>query len=259
LLVPGKGPGGDILSEGMSHFSTMLLIEAIRGERERIEFAKRIETRYGERRQVDSERPLYKLDGSRDGDETVTYDKGGWVFWMLLQHMGRERALEGLREFLSRYHHQPDHPVLQDFVATMREFATDAPAFDAFTKQWFEQVVMPEYKLSDARSQAQDGQWQVTVTLTNKGTGSMPIEVCAARGTRFPESDEPDPIEGAVQAAEKPAKPEETYREVRTTLVLGAGESQEITLTAEFEPERVLVDPDCLVLQLRREQATVDL
>ncbi len=259
LLVPGKGPGGDILSEGMSHFSTLLLIDAIRGERERIEFAKRIETRYGERRQVDSERPLYKLDGSRDGDETVTYDKGGWVFWMLLQHMGRERALAGLREFLSRYHHQPDHPVLQDFVATMREFATDAPAFDAFTKQWFEQVVVPEYKLSDARSQAQDGQWQVTVTLTNKGTGSMPIEVCAARGTRFPESDEPDPIEGTVQAAEKPTKPEETYREVRATLVLGAGESQTITLTADFEPERVLVDPDCLVLQLRREQALAEL
>ena len=27
------------------------------------------------------------------GDQTVTYDKAGWVFWMLLNHLGRERGL----------------------------------------------------------------------------------------------------------------------------------------------------------------------
>ena len=43
LLVPGKGPGGNILSEGMAHFSTILLIEQVHGLRERIEFCKRIE------------------------------------------------------------------------------------------------------------------------------------------------------------------------------------------------------------------------
>jgi aminopeptidase N len=47
LLVPGEGPGGNILSEGMAHFSTILLIEEVRGLRERIEFCKRIESSYG--------------------------------------------------------------------------------------------------------------------------------------------------------------------------------------------------------------------
>jgi hypothetical protein len=96
LLVPGEGPGGNLLSEGMAHFSTVLLFQQMRGERERIEFLKRIETSYCRQRQVDSEKPLVKIDGSRAGDTTVTYDKGGWVFWMLLNQMGRERCLAGL-------------------------------------------------------------------------------------------------------------------------------------------------------------------
>jgi hypothetical protein len=245
LLVPGEGPGGNILSEGLSHFSTLLLLEQVRGLRERIEFARRIESSYAEQRQVDSERPLVKVDGSRAGDTTVTYDKGGWVFWMLLQHMGRENALAGLQAFIRRYHHDPDHPVLQDFLAAMRPFAPDAEAYDVFTRQWFLEVVMPEYRLADAaRTGAGDG-WEVTMTVTNKGTGTMPLEVCAARGQRFPD--------------EQDAPEAEPYREARTTVTLAAGESQAVSLRCDFEPERIVVDPDCLVLQLRREQARADL
>ena len=45
LLVPGDGPGGNILSEGMSHYATMLLHEQVYGDRYRMEFGKRIESR----------------------------------------------------------------------------------------------------------------------------------------------------------------------------------------------------------------------
>jgi hypothetical protein len=44
---------------------------------------------------------------------------------MLLHHLGRDQALAGYQAFLRKYHHTPDHPVLQDFVATMRDFAAD--------------------------------------------------------------------------------------------------------------------------------------
>ena len=64
---------------------------------------------------------------------------------------------------------------------------------------------------------------------------------------------------GTVQAAgpsEATAKAEaETYRDVRATVTLGAGESQEVLIRCEFEPDRVLVDPDALVLQLQRKLA----
>ncbi len=147
IVAPGKGPGGNLVSEGTSHFSTLLLFEQVKGLRPRIEFAKKIEDSYAKSRSADSERPLVKIDGTRDGDQTVTYDKTGFVLWMLLNHMGREPMLEGIRDFFETYHANPDHPVLQDLLASLRPHAADPAAFDAFTRQWFFEVVLPEYEL----------------------------------------------------------------------------------------------------------------
>jgi ABC-2 type transport system permease protein len=247
LLVPGKGPGGDVLSEGMAHFSTLLLLEDQRGLEARIAFAERIEEQYGEQRVADSERPLVRLDGSRPGDTTVTYDKGGWVFWMLLNAMGREANLAGLRAFLAQNLTARDHPVLQDFLATLRPFAADAAAFDDFARQWFHEVVLPEYRLSGVERRARDGGgWSVDFTLTNAGTGKMAVEVAAVRGQRFP----PRAGEGG-----EPANDAEPYREARVGALLGAGESVALTLECPFEPSELRTDPDALVLMLKRKAA----
>ena len=151
ILTPGKGPGGNILAEGTSHFSTILLVEQVKGLNARIDFCKRLEANYGKDRQADSEHPMVKITGEQPGDTTVTYDKGGWVFWMLLNQMGRERALAGMQAFIKTYHGNTDQPVLQDFLAAMRPFAADAAAFDAFTHQWFFEVVVPEYRLHEPK------------------------------------------------------------------------------------------------------------
>ncbi len=243
LLTPGKGPGGNILSEGMSHFSTMLLFEQVKGARARMEFAKRIEENYGEDRQVDAERPLVRIDGTKAGDQTVTYDKGGWVFWMLLRHMGRDRALAGLRQFIADWSEKPDHPVLQDFIATMRPFAADKPGYDAFVKQWFHEVVMPMYELSGSRKARSGGGWEAIVRVKNAGTGRMPVEVAATKGERFTED----------------GKPVAGYREARSTVLLKAGEEKVVRIRCAFEPDKVVVDPDVQVLQLRRKAAVATL
>jgi ABC-type Na+ efflux pump permease subunit len=240
ILTPGQGPGGDLLSEGMSHFSTILLMGQVKGERARIEFCKRIEERYGNERQVDSERPLVKIDGSRDGDGTVTYDKGGWVFWMLQNRMGREADLAGLQNFIRRFKDGPDYPVLQDFVEAMRPFAPDSISYDDFVKQWFFDVVVPEYRLSEAkRTPDPAGGWTVTARLENIGSGRMPVEVAAVRGERFQKDGTPGP----------------DYADARAPLTLGAGESAEVRIPCDFEPQRLVVDPDARVLQLRRKAA----
>jgi ABC-2 type transport system permease protein len=245
LLTPGEGPGGDLLSEGMSHFSTALLTEQVKGSQARMEFLKRLEEHYSDERRADAERPLVKIDGSRDGDQTVTYDKGGWVFWMLYQNLGRERALAGLRKFMADWGDGPDYPVLQDFTAAMRAFAADPAAYDDFVKQWFHQVVMPEYRLSGARVAAEPGGkgWKVTVRIKNAGSGRMPVDVAAVRGERF-----------AAKGAPNPG-----YRDARRTVILGAGEERTVEIPCTFRPERVVVDPDVEVLQLRRKAALVRL
>ena len=47
ILTPGKGPGGNILAEGTAHFSTILLVEQLKGLNARIDFCKRLEASYG--------------------------------------------------------------------------------------------------------------------------------------------------------------------------------------------------------------------
>jgi len=240
MLTPGKGPGGDLLSEGMAHFSTALLFEQVKGPQARMEFLKRIEENYGDSRRADAERPLVKFDGSRNGDQTVLYDKGGWVFWMTSQLLGRERTLAGLQKFIADWGNGPDFPVLQDFTAAMRPFAADPAAYDAFVRQWFHQVVVPEYRLSDLRltGGSQGEAWKVTARIKNAGTGRMPVEVAAVRGERFKGKD---------------------YRDARQTVVLGAGEERTVEIPCGFRPERVVVDPDVEVLQLRRKTALAKL
>lgn len=256
LLCPGDGPGGNVLSEGMAHFSTILLFDQVKGIDSRIGFCKLIEARYGDNRSADSERPLVKTDGSRPGDTTVTYDKGGWVFWMLLNLMGREPTLAGLQAFVAHYQDERDHPVLQDFVAHMRRFATDTAAYDAFVQQWFFDVSVPEYRLQDASLARQDDGWQVNVRVTNAGTGRMPVVIAAERGVRFTKvSDDA----GGGRPADASLALEDAgaggFQDARTTLELGPGDSAEVSLACAFEPERIVIDPDCLVLQLQRKLA----
>jgi ABC-2 type transport system permease protein len=243
MLLPGKGPGGDLLSEGMSHFSTILLIEQIKGLSARIEFCKRIEESYGDSRQVDSEKPMVKIDGSKPGDTTVTYDKMGWVVWMLLHEMGRDNLMRGLRDFQAAYDDNPDHPVLQDFTAFLRTYAPDPVAYDAFVQQWFHEVVIPEYTLADAKKAGGAGAFTVTVKVQNKGKSTMPVTIAAAKGERFDDK-------GVAKA---------DYKDARAEITLSAGEAKDVTVHCDFEPDRVLVDPDAVVLQLRRKTAVAKL
>jgi ABC-2 type transport system permease protein len=246
ILAPGEGPGGIVLAEGAANFSTLMLLEQMRGFQPRMRFATQMEARYGEQRQPATELALAETlsIAGRPGDETVVYDKGGWVLWMLLHQMGRDRFLAGARGFITTYHKSPDHPVIEDFVAFMRPYADDKPAFDAFVREWFYEKVIPEYHLESLSKQpVGGGEWVVTVKVENAGTGRMPVEVQARSGHRFDEKGAADPA----------------FRESRTTVVLGAGEAKEVRIRCAFEPERVVVDPDGYVLQLQRKAASAKL
>jgi ABC-2 type transport system permease protein len=246
IMAPGEGPGGIVLAEGAANFSTLMLLQQMRGFQPRMRYATQMEANYGERRLPSTEKPLAETlsVAGRPGDETVVYDKGGWVLWMMLHQMGRDRFLAGARDFITTYHQSPDHPVIEDFVATMRPYAADKAAFDDFVRQWFFEIVIPEYHLDDPRKQPVGaGVWEVAVKVENAGTGRMPVEVAATQGRRFDEK-------GAVDPG---------FREARATVVLGAGESRQVRIRCPFEPERVTVDPDGWVLQLQRRAAMAKL
>ncbi len=186
---------------------------------------------------IDSERELVKIDGSRAGDATVIYDKGSWVFWMLHNLMDREHNLAGIQSFIAHYIEDPDHPVLQDFVTHLRPFAVDQEAYDLFVDQWFFDLVMPEYTVDNATRLSVPGGaglFDVGFSVENSGTGRMMVEVSAERGQRFSGVD---------------------FEEARAVVELGAGESKELSIRCDFEPDRIVVDPDVRVLQRGRSSA----
>jgi len=242
IVQDGEGPGGVVMSEGTAQFATRLLIEKLRGPQPSIGLAIRDETAYGEFRQPSDEKPLAGTYRFRPGDPVVIYNKGSWVMWMLMNHMGRERFFEGTRDYFRIYHNNPDHPVVHDFVAVMRRHAPDTAAFDEFARQWFFGIVIPEYRLSDAKKEQRGGEWEVTVRVKNAGTGRMPVEVAATAGWRWED--------GKVST---------DYKDARITLVLGAGEEKLARIRCPFEPQAVVVDPDANVLQLQRQAAAARL
>ena len=243
MAMPGEGPGGEVLSEGLAHFSTILLTEQARGLEQRIAFCKQIEDRYGNTRQRDSERPLVKVDGSLPGDRRIIYDRGGFVFWMLHQVMGREANLAAHREYLNTYRDSQDHPLIEEYLVIMRRHAPDPAAFDAFTKQWFFGTVVPQYLITDAEMvRAGDG-WEVRARVKNVGTGNVPVEIAAVRGERFA----------------KQRTKENAWHDARATLRLAAGEEKPVMIRCAFAPEKLVVDPDVRVLALERQKAEVKL
>ena len=74
-----------------------------------------------------------------------------------------------------------DHPVIQDFLATLRPFAPNTVDFDTFTHQWFFEVVIPGYRLTDAKKTAEGPAWKATVKVENIGAGTMPVELAVTR------------------------------------------------------------------------------
>jgi hypothetical protein len=108
---------------------------------------------------------------------------------------------------------------------------------------------VPEYRVASA-SKAADGKgFEVMVTVENVGTGTMPVEIAATAGERWLKADSTDA--GFV------ANPD--YKDARGAVTLGAGESKTLTIRCEFNPEKVVVDPDVRVLQLKRKHAFADL
>ncbi len=258
ILRPGDGPGGNILSEGMAHWSTARLMRQLRGERARMAFMRQIEFIYGNSRSADDERPMVEIDGARSGDGTVTYDKGGWVFWMLMEHMGEERMNAGVRAFIEKFLHGPDFPLLQDFVEAMRPHAPDAAAYDAFVQQWFFDVVVPEFKveLVEAQSPLAPGDpWRTRVRVRNTGTGRVAVDIAVVNGEeRWPESTIVQTPEERAAAAMQRSE----YQDARVSLILTAGETGEVDVESDFEPKEVVVDPDVRVLMLNRRSARAD-
>ena len=247
ILTPGKGPGGNVLSEGMANYSAAMLVEKMRGIKTRRALMTKFEREYVQQRNPDRERPLHKVDGSRPGDTTIIYNRGGWVFFMLMEQMGRERMLAGLRKFILQFKNGPDFPLIEDLVESLRPHAPNAEKFDHFASQWLLGKALPEFGLGAVRHEVDgSGKHLTTGTITNTGTGTVEVEVALV-----PPADDPSKKETEeLETADKPREPGSIQ-----TVTVGPGQTVYWKLTSAFKPAEVIVDPDVKVLQMARKLA----
>lgn len=201
---------------------------------------------------------MTEVDGNRRGDTEVTYDKGGWVFWMMMELLGQEKMDEGLQAFIGKFKDGPDYPLLQDFVESMRPFAKDPAAYDAFVDQWFLGVVVPEIKVDSATctAPAKEGDpWRTVVKVRNAGTGTVTLEMAVTNGKdRWPEASLPRTAEERAAAATQ----SEDFRDARASQVIAADQELEYVFETPFEPKKAVADPDVRTLMLGRKTAEAD-
>ena len=93
---------------------------------------------------------------------------------MLGDLMGREHNFAGLQRFIADHQNNPGHAVVHDFEVHMRRYAPDPAAYDQFAKQWLDSVVVPEYRLTAAKSVKTADGWETSVHVENVGTGREP-------------------------------------------------------------------------------------
>jgi ABC-2 type transport system permease protein len=229
-LLSARGPGNTVLIEGMANYVALLLVEQQSGKKTRIRMSESLERDYLRGRVADVERPLSKTSWLEPGGQDVIYNKGAMELWRLDAALGRENMLAGLREFLFRFEGRAEHPALDDLLTSLRARAPDVEAYDQLVASSFRELALPRYTISGVSREGSS----LVFTVTNRGTGRIPITVAVERGERF-----------SAQ-----------HREQRTTLILGPEQNEEVRLSSlPFEPERITVDPDVLVPQLDRKVA----
>ena len=233
IVMPGKGPGGNIISEGLAEFSALMLLHHERGADQATVLRRRWEQEYLLGRSADNERPINRVTGSRPGDSVITYQRAGLVFWMLRNLMGEEAMLAGLRDFVTtwkdgvRTPEGLDFPLIEDLVASLRARAPDAAAFDAFANQWILGKALPELALEEVSVRGGTGEYVTAASLSNSGTGSAEVTV-------------------RVWGEDAGGDSERAYADVKVRVAPDAPAAIEVRTA--FEPARIEVDPGAELL-----------
>jgi len=185
----GDGPGGNIfvrrdvpLLDHSAHGSG-------EGERARIEFLQEDRgTLYANDTARSTRRGRLSRSTAPRGGRDRHVRQGRVVFWDAPDRMGRDANLAGIQEYPSLQGRTGTIRFFSDFTATMRPFAPTAHSYDDFVKQWFHEVVVPEYRLDAAEKvRIPRPAGRRPCGIENIGTGRMPVEIAAVKGEAIPE------------------------------------------------------------------------
>ncbi|MCZ2154037.1 MAG: hypothetical protein LC114_09085 [Bryobacterales bacterium] len=194
-LVYAESEQDTWLMEGLASYTALIMLERTKGRKE----LTRVLLRYRDNllaglddgRIVDDAGPILwgeRLLNSRDRASwnTITYEKGAWVFHMLRTRLGEDAFFRMLRELPRRFSGKPlSTAAFRRFAAEFVPEKSPDADLEEFFEEWVESTGIPKVELSSAISgKAPKVTVKATVTqsLVSKEFGTMvPVVIRFAR------------------------------------------------------------------------------
>ena len=171
-----KGNGFIWLSEGFAEYLSLMALEALMGPEAFKRELQEERSLYASVVAITTEPPLGAITFTNyhGGARRSIYAKGSLVLHMLRGVVGDEVFRKGLAAYFAAYRGKAAR--VSDFQEVMEQVS--GQPLDWFFREWIQERVLPDYAIANATSSpAADGTFQTTVTVRNRGTGSMPIEI----------------------------------------------------------------------------------
>lgn len=162
-LVAARVQGAAMLSESLSQYSALMVMEKEYGPAKMRRFLKYELDRYlaGRGTEALEEPPLYRVEGQ----SYVYYRKGSLVFYRLREEIGEEALNRALHKYLERYaYQQPPFTISTEFLAYVR--AEARPDQQAMITDLFENITLYDNRVEAATAKKRaDGKYDVTLDL----------------------------------------------------------------------------------------------
>lgn len=162
-ITPGNVEGGQVLSETLSQYGALMVMEHTYGKAAMRRFLKRELDRYLSARSFDviGESPLYRVEMQ----PYIYYQKGSLVMYALRDYLGEDAVNTALRNLIEefQYQHQP-YPTTRDLIRVLREQASDEQQI--LITDMFERIVLFDLQTTDAQvTELDNGRWQLSLTI----------------------------------------------------------------------------------------------
>jgi len=162
-VVGGDVQGATMLSESLSQYSALMVMEQEYGPRQMRRFLRYELDNYLARRATErvQELPL----ALNEGQDYIHYRKGAVVFYALRDAIGEERLNAILAEFLRQWAFKgPPYPTTRDFLDLL--YARTSPEHHPLIRDLFERIVFWNHRATVAEARKrEDGKYVVTLKV----------------------------------------------------------------------------------------------
>ncbi len=162
-VVPAAVQGGSMLTESLSQYSALLVMQQKYGKDHIRKFLKYELDSYlsGRGQEAGNEVPLLKAEAQ----EYIFYRKGAVILYALKDYLGEVVVNNALRKLVNAYAFKsPPYPTTSDFVSYLKQEA--GPEYENLIADFVEKITLYDLKItSSSVTEMNDGRFKVTLNL----------------------------------------------------------------------------------------------